>query len=318
MTARTRVLVLGGTHLGRGPEPEPEPQSAVQPIVDRVVGWRPDALAVEVLPGHVVAACRALGGELGLLQVGGFPFAVACAEAVEGMHSWDVWQGRAVGSDTSQPLSNRVVAWCAAYEPLTALLLCAGRPQDVPGVPRPLVRALHEGRAAVASEAWRVAGAAALQLGHQRLYPFDDHGNSADLTDVDPDCHQQMMLAAQPIALQRLEAAGLDRALQRALDAGDLWSHWRELNQPRSVAESDELESGLWLEQLGHDVLARRQLAGWRVRNLLMAAHLRQVAGRHPGGRVLALVGHAHKGPLEAALRHDQWDLELVDVHEID
>ncbi len=49
-----------------------------------------------------------------------------------------------------------------------------------------------------------------------------------------------------------------------------------------------------------------------------MAGRLRAVTGEHPGGRVLALVGHAHKGPLEAALATDQWDVEIADVSELD
>lgn len=28
--------------------------------------------------------------------------------------------------------------------------------------------------------------------------------------------------------------------------------------------------------------------------------------------------GHAHKGPLEAALATDQWDLEIADISELD
>ncbi|WP_462418935.1 hypothetical protein [Kytococcus sp. Marseille-QA3725] len=61
------------------------------------------------------------------------------------------------------------------------------------------------------------------------------------------------------------------------------------------------------------EAAARRQLGGWRARNLLMAGHLRRVVGEYPGGRVLALVGRSHRGPLQAALGTDQHDLELVD-----
>jgi hypothetical protein len=49
-----------------------------------------------------------------------------------------------------------------------------------------------------------------------------------------------------------------------------------------------------------------------------MAGRLRSITGSYPGGRVLALVGHAHKGPLESALAADQWDLEIADISELD
>jgi hypothetical protein len=85
-----------------------------------------------------------------------------------------------------------------------------------------------------------------------------------------------------------------------------------------TVAEREELESGLFLNYGSPESLARQALAGWRTRKLLMAGRLRSITGDYPGGRVLAVVGHAHKGPLEAALATDQWDLEIADIAELE
>jgi hypothetical protein len=49
MIRNTRLLVLGVTHLGRGAEPEPD--AALSTTVERIVRWRPDAIAVELLTG---------------------------------------------------------------------------------------------------------------------------------------------------------------------------------------------------------------------------------------------------------------------------
>ena len=106
--------------------------------------------------------------------------------------------------------------------------------------------------------------------------------------------------------------------IRTALECGDLWPLWRDRNSPEVVVESDGLESGLFLEHGKPPGMARAALADWRARNLLMGGRLRAVTGAYPGGRVLALVGHAHKGPLEAALATDQWDLEVADNSELD
>src|SRR3546814_14542299 len=51
------------------------------------------------------------------------------------------------------------------------------------------------------------------------------------------------------------------------------------------------------------DQVGRRRVALWEVRNLRMVANIREVAARHPGGRVLVIVGSAHKPWFDAYLR---------------
>jgi hypothetical protein len=304
MAMNTRLLVFGVTHLGRGAGPEPD--EALAEAVERIVRWRPDAIAIEVLPGELVDSYVRLGGPYAELRVGGLPQAVACAEAVASTQDWDLWQARAIGADRSRPLSERVTAWCAAYEPYTALLLADG-PLDGG------VRVALDAVAAKGRECWRIAGAAARRLGLDRLHPFDDHGDGpllADVADADyNDLMADLAEAAQPYV------AATESEVDEALRDGDLWPLWQRLNTPERVAAGEELESGLF--HTAGTPLARRLLAGWRTRNLLMAGRLRAVTGEYPGGRVLALVGHAHKGPLEAALRAGQWDLDLADFAEL-
>lgn len=306
----TRLLVLGVTHLGRGDEHEPA--TALATAVDRIAAWRPDAIAIEALPAELVGTYRRLGGPWDDLQVGGFPQAVACAEAVRGLHDWDLWQARRVGADPGRTPSERVVAWCAAYEPYTALL----HAEDAVDLPAGVIEAL-DGVRRRGDERWRIAGAAARRLGLTRLYPFDDHSNWALLHDIADERYHAVMTPIYERARSHPGLRAQEEALATALSAGDLWPHWRNLNSPAEVADSEELESGSFLAA-GDDEIARRSLAGWRMRNLLMAGRLRAVTGEHPGGRVLAVVGQAHKGPLESALGRDQWDLEIVDVAELE
>ena len=59
--------------------------------------------------------------------------------------------------------------------------------------------------------------------------------------------------------------------------------------------------------------LGRRYVAWWEVRNYRMVASIRQAAGDHPGGRVLAIVGSSHKPYFERYLAQSH-DGALVDV----
>jgi hypothetical protein len=303
----SRLLVFGVTHLGRGAVLEPD--EALTGIVERIVRWRPDVIAVEVLPGDLIASYLRLGGPYAGMQVGGLPQAAACAEAVRPHHDWSLWQARTIGVDPDRSPAERATAWCAAYEPYTALLYA----QTALDLPAQVCAAL-DAVAAKGSESWRIAGAAAQRLGLDRLHPFDDHSDGAAVAGISDADHSELMAIMAESA--RPYVAGVEAELEEALSRGELWPLWRRLNTPERVAASEQLESGLFLAAA--TPLARKLLAGWRTRNLLMAGRLRAVTGNHPGGRVLALVGHAHKGPMETALRTGQGDIDIADIAELD
>jgi hypothetical protein len=311
MLGKTRLLIVGSTHLGHGSDQEPD--RVVAPIVERVVSWRPDAIAIEALPGELIDSYLRLGGPFADMEVGGLPQAASCAEAVRGLHDWDLWQAREVGADPNRSPDERTIAWCAAYEPYTALLHVRGA-RDLPP---PVVEAL-DGVETNGGERWRVAGVAAIRLGLDRLHPFDDHADWSDSVGIPDAEYEQFMTNLSTHAQVHPLVADAGQERDEALRQGDMWPLWRRLNGPETVAASEDLESGLFVNHGSPEPLARKALAGWRTRNLLMAGRLRSVTGDYPGGRVLAIVGHSHKGPLEAALAADQWDLEIADITELD
>lgn len=62
----TELLVLGSAHLDGGTT-----DSALQPTLQRLLAWKPQAVVVEILPGDVVQAYRVEGGMHAALRVGG-------------------------------------------------------------------------------------------------------------------------------------------------------------------------------------------------------------------------------------------------------
>jgi hypothetical protein len=57
----------------------------------------------------------------------------------------------------------------------------------------------------------------------------------------------------------------------------------------------------------------RAYVGYWETRNLRMVANIRDVLGRHPGTRLLAIVGASHKGYYEAYLSQ-MHDVKLADA----
>lgn len=286
MIRNTKLLVFGVTHLGRSTVPEPA--EALIRVVERIVQWRPDAIAIEVLPGDLINSYCRLGGPYAGMRVGGLPEAAACAEAVRPYHDWDLWQARSIGADRGRPTTERVLAWCAAYEPYTALLL-SGAASDLP----PDVRVALDSVVARASEAWRVAGAAARRLGLERLYPFDDHSDGPGGPEIPEPDHSEVMGRLAELAQPRV--GRIEAEVEEALRDGDLWPLWRSLNTHESVLASEELESGLFLD--AGTPLARRLLGEWRTRNLLMAGRLRAITALHPGWAGNSGGGSGAQGP---------------------
>lgn len=299
----TQICVLGVNHL-----PPDVPEGALTTARQRLLAWAPDAVAIEVIPGEQ-ALCQSQvdpdWAEQGLLSIRA---PRDCAVAVADLHPWTLPEARARALDPTTEPHDRVIAWMAAYEPFTALLHAEG--VDLPHPARQALDTVaRDGR-----EVWRIAGWVAARLGHQRLWPIDDLSDY-ELTDAQ---WQRIQTAFWSSAAPLVEELHAEETA--ALAAGDLWPYWLRLNTPGMIDRHERLESGTFVATVSDDdaAVGRLRLAQWRSRNLHMAAYLRAVAGQHPGGRVLAVVGASHAGPLRAALSTDQHDIELVDLSELD
>ncbi len=108
----------------------------------------------------------------------------------------------------------------------------------------------------------------------------------------------------------------------RTAGSGRLWtpatcfpttSGWRL----PEFARSDVREQwGALLRTRLESRLDRARLAQWEVRNLRMAAHIRQAASGFPDGRVLVVVGAGHKAWLDHFLAQ-LYDVRLVSLSEV-
>lgn len=305
MGQRTKVLILGSAHLG----PETADASLVHTL-ERLKKWQPDLVAVEILPGELVDLFEREGGWLSKLKYGGFPLARQLglqARTFLGLNRAEAARRAVLETEPRQ----KVLAYLAANEPWNALLHWSPA-LDLPADLGAAMQQLSQHP----SESVRLGVATARALGHESLCLFDDF----PLPDMGETRWQEYMQAGETSEFKTwLEShpfmRQMEEAQRRSEQAGDYWLFLREMNKPAVVAEHRDLEDGANL-RLG--LAGRAKQADWDARNLFMAGRVRVALMNHPGGRVLVIVGHGHKGPLETALRALGPDIEITDFAELD
>jgi hypothetical protein len=293
----TQLLIVGVAHLSAA-----VPEAAIARGRELLRAWRPDLIAIENLPGHLVVEYEERGGAFADFPVGGAPDARAGAAAVAGTRSWTVWQARRVATDPQSSLTDRVLGWLLAREPDNALLL-PWREAELPEAAYALLARLE----ASPSERVRIGVALAREFGHRELIHFDDHAGVGLIDHYPGDWTQAERSYGEHMRRSTSRPRGNDTD-------HDHWQKWVDVATPEFAEYLEQIESSGRVGYPDSSGVIRVRLAQWRARNLAMAARLREATGLIPGGRLLAIVGSSHAQPLRAALTHDQYDLELVDI----
>lgn len=312
------VLVLGTPHLSG--LPESFKPALLAPLLTRLATWRPTEIATEDLSGLQCDSLRR--------------YSTRYAETVKDYCPDPSLAGLAIGLDV--PAANaeaeRLLAtWPTDPTPgqrrhLAAVFLAAGEPGSAlvqwlrlapsnrrasDGLTADLVAKLEEAKDR-RNETNLIAAVLAAQLGLERLWSVDDH--SAD----SPGPADQEAYAA---AIQRAwdnPATKKRQAAEERLNAGlaepdGLIAMYRAYNDPAGPMLAYQSDFGAAFLETSPQGFGRSYLAYWETRNLRMVANIRDVIGRRPGGRLLAIVGASHKGYYEAYL--DQMhDVRLVDT----
>lgn len=315
--ARTRYMVLGTPHLAGMPDSfKPEYLSLV---LDRLAAWRPDVITIEGLPGP---QCEML-----LRYQANYP-------GVAEQYCWDAAEVERdsgvslIAAESALPQALADIARAptpAARRHLAMLFLSANdrtsalvqwlrlpeaerKPGD--GLTPPLVALLEKVRAG-RNENYALAAALAARLGHERVYPADDHSADALTATGGAEFEQ---------AMQRIWDNPGSRALRPAIEAqgkamsspAGVLAGYRAENATDRQRRQNEVDFGAALKDGPDRQWGRRYVAWWEVRNLRMVASIRAAAAQAPGGKVLALVGSSHRPYFERYLGQ-MHDATLVD-----
>ena len=308
----TQVLVIGTPHLSG--TPADFDATVLEPLLDRLAAFDPDVIAIENLSGESLHALLAYKGVYADTadQYGRTPFVMAAL-------------GRAgVGLDLPEAeaeVRRTLADWPASPTPaqrrrLAALFAASGDPNSAlvqwwrldpaerkagDGLRQPLVDQL-EAYAARRNESHLIAARLAARLGLERVHPTDDHagddmleGRIDDLTAfVSNPVFREMIL--------RPEFQRLARAAEHLTTPEQALDTYRHLNA-RATGRVDA--DGQWLTMIDRpspNNVGHVRLAEWEARNLRQVAHIREAAAQAPGGRVLVIVGSAHKPWFDAYL----------------
>lgn len=318
------VLVLGSTHLS-GASQDFKPPMLV-PLLDRLATWHPTAIATEDMSGLQCDALRRYPSRY--------------AETVQTYCADPTAAGQATGLDV--PAANAeaerlLAAWPASPKAtdrrrLAAIFMAAGElnsalvqwlqlPQAErhagDGLNDDLVAALTKfgnGR----NESTLIGAALAARLGLERVWSVDDH--SADTADG-PDPAERKAYG-DAIAKAWNNPSAHERQIDDArLDAGlakpdGVLTMYRALNAPTLPMLAFHADFGAALVEPSPQQFGRNYVGYWETRNLRMVANIRDVLGRYPGTRMLAIVGASHKGYYEAYL-NQMHDVRLADAENV-
>ena len=317
-----RVLVLGSPHLAElSTRFEPE---HIEPLLLRLAAWRPDAIAIEAVPGLQCDFMRRSSSRY--------------ADSVDSYCVDTAPAERATGLDV--PAANAeaerlLAAWPAAPSPaqrrhLAAILLAAGERHSalvqwlrLPANERIAADGLDDALAAYLSsqsqrrgESAAIAAVLAARLGLERVWAVDDHTADSPTPDHERTAAARALGLAWDNEDVRARAAADVPLYANLREPGGMLALYRAYNAPSSAMVAYRGDFGAALREPSAEGYGRRYLGYWETRNLRMVANIRDVLARKPGTRMLALVGASHKGYYEAYL-HQMHDVQLVDSSDV-
>jgi len=317
--APNEVMVLGSAHLSQLPDSFRD--DMVDPLVDRLVAWKPTAVATENISGVACDMMRRLPTRYDADTMSSYCFDPSEAGAAVGL---DV---PAANAEVERLLAD----WPAAPTPaqrrhLALLFLAAGEPGSalvqwlrLPAEERHAEGELTENlassldsRMSRPGETNLIAAPVAARSGLERLWSVDDQSNYAGDLD-DEKAYGTAVMAAWDNPATKAQAEEAKMLESRLGEPGGFLAMYRALNAPSFAQVKYRSDFGAALAEPSQERYGRRYVSYWETRNLRMVANIREVLGRDPGTRMLAIVGASHKGYYEAYLSQMR-DVQLVDV----
>jgi hypothetical protein len=319
--APNEVMVLGTAHLSQL-EPPFQPAS-LRLLNDRLMAWKPRIIAIEALSGVQCDHLRR--------------FPQRFKDAIES-YCWDPAPARAATSldvpAATAEADRLLAAWPASptsaqRRRLAAVFLAGGERASAlvqwlrlpeaerhagEGLDAALVAVLEKQRER-RNEDTLIAAPLAAALGLERLYAMDDHTEYSTAGTDDKASGVAIMKAWDNPATARRRKTDEEMA-PRLGDPEGVMAMYRTLNDPAQTRLVFDSDFGAALEEGSKQQFGRGYVTYWEVRNLRMAANIREAVGTQPGSRTLVIVGASHKGYLEAYL-NQMHDVRIVPASQV-
>ena len=317
---QNQLLVLGGPHLSGMPATFRPDQ--LDPVLARLAGWQPQAIAIEAVSG---AQCDFMRRHPDRYQesVASYcwdPAPAAKATGLDVAAATAAW-GRLLATWPATPSAaerrHLAALFLAGGEGASALVQWLRLPEHErhsgDGLDAALVARLETLRTRH-DESLLIAAVLAARLGLERVYAIDDHTADAPVAD-EQGYDAAISTAWNNPATARRKAA--DAAFEGRLgQPGAMLALYRALNQADQAALIFASDFGAALEEPSHGRFGRGYVGYWETRNLRMASNIRDMFAAHPGMRGLVVVGASHKPYLESYL-NQMHDMRVVDTERV-
>lgn len=317
---QNQLLVLGSTHLSNMPATFRPLQ--LDPVLDKLATWRPQAIAIEAVSG---AQCDFMRHYLDRYKdsVESYcwdPAPAAKATGLDVPSATAAWNRMlATGPAAPLPANRRHLAalFLAGGESACALVQWLRLPENERhadgNLDAALVARLERLRTRN-DESLLIAAALAARLGLERVYSMDDH--TADAPVADEKGYEAAISRAwdNPATAKR---KAIDAALTARLgQPGAMLELYRTFNRADQAPLTFTSDFGAALEEPSAGRFGRGYVGYWETRNLRMASNIRDMFAMQPGIRALIVVGASHKPYLERYL--DQMhDMTVIDAEAI-
>lgn len=316
----TQVLTLGSPHLSELPVKLSSEMLA--PLLDKLARFAPQVITHEGLSGEQCDLLRRHGATYPQM------FDTYCVDPAAAAAS----TGLSVASAMAEA-DTLLAQWPAKPSSvqrrrLAAVFLAAGdRPsaqvqwEQLPdaerragdGIDEALLKILAR-TGAQHNETFDIVVALAVRLGLQRVHAVDDHTADSVQAQAGPGFEEAILQHWKTIKLPLADAL---KAREKALKTpGDVLAFYRTYNQPATLRAFVEADFRDALKEPSAQRFGRQYVAWFEVRNLRMVAQIRAAAAKHPGGRVLNVVGASHK-PFYDLYLQPMSDLVVVDVEKV-
>lgn len=318
----TQVLVLASPHLSN--TPDTFDAAVLEPLLARLAAFRPDLIAIENLSGESIAglqeyqaiypdSAKDYGGRLikgAALAEAELHLTLPQAEA-EVRRVLSKWPAVPTAADR-----RHLAALFTASGDTHSALVQWWRLQDADrvagdGVSPALVEYFQQYDTRK-NESHQIASRLAARLGLERVYPTDDHDADDLVNGRDEDIGAFFEAAGLEAIIADPKNAAIIKAGERLTTPEEALETYRFLNSPEAGVVDADLQWLIMLDRPTPNDIGRNQIALWEARNLRQVAHIREAIAAVPGGRVLVVVGSAHKPWFDAYL-----DL-LTDVDVVD
>ena len=319
----TEVLVLASPHLSGAPEGfDP---AVLEPLLERLAAFKPDVIAIENLSGesvHGFKSYEAVYPDTASAYGGRFLKGAALAEAELGLTlpqaEAEVRRTLREWPPVPSPAQRRHLAalFTASGDPHSALVQWWRLPdaERIPGDGVSADLAAYFGQYDTRkNESHQIAARLAARLGLDRVYPTDDHAADDVMTFADPDLVALFDEVGLDAILKNPANAPIIKACERLTTPEQALETYRYLNTPEAGLADVALQWEMMLDRPTPNEVGRLRMAEWEARNLRQVAHIREAMASVPGGRVLVVVGSAHKPWFDAYLGMMS-DVKVIDA----